>query len=63
MSFLFNKALLQVSWWSALADLSRTTSQAALGLAGFQPLRTAIASDCGQWFQLIADSIATIADR
>jgi CRP-like cAMP-binding protein len=32
-------------------------------IAGFQPLRTAIASDCGQWFQLIADSIATIADR
>jgi hypothetical protein len=31
--------------------------------AGFQPLRTAITSDCGQSFQLIADSIPTIADR
>src|SRR5262249_34095897 len=31
----------------------RAVGLAALGTAGFQPLRTAIASDCGQSFQLI----------
>jgi SAM (Sterile alpha motif) domain-containing protein len=31
--------------------------------AGFQRLRTAIPIDCGQSFQLIADSVAPIADR
>src|SRR5262250_2862518 len=31
--------------------------------AAFQRSRTAIPNDCGQAFQLIADSIPTIADR
>jgi len=43
-------------------DKDNSDSQGFL-CAGFQPLRTAIASDCGQSFQLIADSIPRIADR